>query len=55
MGNVGCAIFAVERGKFDGSTCPIISVAAAIVDGEKIKADTWYIAKNGELVEWEEQ
>ena len=55
MGNVGCAIFAVERGKFDGSTYPIISVAAAIVDGEKIKADTWYMAKNGELVEWEEQ
>lgn len=55
MGNVGCAIFAVERGEFDGSTLPIISVAAAIVDGEKIKADTWYMAKNGELVEWEEQ
>ena len=53
MGNVGCAIFAVERGAFDGNTCPIISVAAAIVDGEKIKPDVWYTAKSGEFVEVE--
>ena len=51
MGSIGCAIFGVERGNFDGFTYPIISVAAAIVDGEKIKADTWYTVKNGEFVE----
>lgn len=28
-----------------------IGVSAAIVDGEKIKADTWYTIKDGELVE----
>lgn len=28
-----------------------IGVSAAIVDGKKIKADTWYTAKDGELVE----
>lgn len=32
-----------------------IRVAAAIVDGEKIKADTWYTVKNGEFVEVDEQ
>ena len=25
--------------------------AVGIVDGEKIKADTWYMVKNGQLVE----
>ena len=28
-----------------------IGVSAAIVDGKKIKADTWYTVKDGELVE----
>ena len=50
-GALGCAIFAVERGYWNGNTYPIISVAAAIVDGETIKPDTWYIAKNGQFVE----
>ena len=53
MAAIGCAIFAVERGERDGFTYPIVSVAAAIVDGEKIKADTWYTVKNGEFVEAE--
>ena len=53
MGAIGCAIFAVERGEWNGYTYPIISTAAAIVDGEKIKADTWYTVKNGVFVEWE--
>ena len=51
MGAIGCALFAVERGEWDGRTYPIINVAAAIVDGEKIKADTWYTLINGEFVE----
>ena len=51
MGSIGCAIFAVERGDWNGKTYPIISVAAAIVDGEKIKENTWYKAVNGELIE----
>ena len=47
MGALGCAIFAVERTP-DGT---IISVASAIVDGEKIKPDTWYECVNGKFVE----
>ena len=53
MGALGCAIFCVERGEWDGETYPIIAVKAAIVDGEKIKADTWYRLQNGEFVEVE--
>ena len=53
MGALGCAICCVERGEWDGETFPIIAVKAAIVDGEKIKADTWYRLKNGEFEEVE--
>ena len=48
-GAIGCAIFAVERSSDDLST--IVSVAAAIVDGEKIKPDTWYQCIGGKFVE----
>ena len=51
MGALGCAICCVERGEWDGGTFPIIAVKAVIVDGEKIKADTWYRLENGEFVE----
>ena len=51
MGDLGCAICCVERGEWDGETYPIVAVKAAIVDGERIKADTWYQLKNGEFVE----
>ena len=53
MGALGCAICCVERGEWNGKTYPIIAVKAAIVDGEKIKAGTWYCLKNGEFVEVE--
>lgn len=47
-GALGCAIFAVEREKETGN---ILDVGAAIVDGETIKADTWYKLKDGVFVE----
>ncbi len=50
-GALGCAICCVERGKWNGETYPIIAVKAAIVDGETIKADTWYMLENGEFME----
>ena len=51
MGAIGCAIFAVERGEFDGNTCQIVSVAAGIVDGVKLKEKTWYKCVGGKFVE----
>lgn len=51
MGALGCAICCVERGEWNGETYPIIAVKAGIVDGEKIKAGTWYQLKSGEFVE----
>ena len=50
-GAIGCAICVVERGNWDGETYPIINIKAAIVDGDIIKADTYYTLCNGELVE----
>ena len=51
MGAIGCAIFGVERGEFDGDTYPIISVAAGIVDGVTLKEKTWYKCVGGKFVE----
>ena len=51
MGELGCAIFLVERGEWDGETYPIIDAKAAIVDGVNIKANVYYTLKNGEIVE----
>jgi hypothetical protein len=50
-GAIGCGICVVERGKWDGETFPIIAIKATIVDGVKIKADTYYTLKDGEFVE----
>ena len=50
-GALGCAIVVAERGDWNGETYPLVGIKAAIVDGETIKADTWYILKNGEFVE----
>lgn len=47
----GSAIVIAERGDWNGETYPLINIRAAIVDGEKIKADTWYTLVNGEFVE----
>ena len=54
-GAIGCAIIVAERGPWNGKTYPLLAICSAIVDGEKIKADTWYTAKNGNLVEVTEE
>lgn len=50
-GGLGSAIVLVERTTWNGDRYPLNNIKAAIVDGEKIKADTWYMLKNGEFVE----
>ena len=50
-GGLGSAIVLVERTTWNGDRYPINNIKAAIVDGEKIKADTWYTLKNGKFVE----
>ena len=54
MGALGCAICLVERREWDGDTYPIVSVKAAIVDGETIMPGVWYTLKDGEFVEVDE-
>ena len=49
--SLGCAIVVAERGPWNGETYPLLSICSAIVDGTEIKADTWYAAKGGKLVE----
>ena len=46
-GGMGAVIVASELDDYGKN----IRVAAAIVDGKEIKADTWYTVKNGEFVE----
>ena len=48
---LGSAIVIAERGEWNGKTYLLLNIKAAIVDGEKIKADTWYTLINGEFVE----
>ncbi|OMG45245.1 hypothetical protein BK140_33355 [Paenibacillus macerans] len=52
-GSLGSAIVVVERGDWNGDTYPLIAIKSAIVDGESIKADTFYKLQNGEFVEVE--
>ena len=50
-GALGCWLVLAERGDWNGSTYPIVSVKTFKVDGVAVKADTWYMLVNGELVE----
>ena len=49
--SIGSAIVICERGEWNGTEFPLLAIKSAIVDGEKIKADTYYTLKNGEFVE----
>ena len=52
-GALGCWIVLTERGDLNNGTYPILEVKAFKVDGEKIKADTFYQLINGEAIEVE--
>ena len=51
-GALGCWVV-TERGEWDGDTYPILDVKSFKVDGEVIKADTWYKLIDGKAVEVE--
>ena len=51
-GGMGC-ILVVRNIKFMGSMPTVTDWACAIVDGENIKADTWYRLKDGQFIEVE--
>ena len=48
---VGTWITLSEYGEWDGDGYPCVCVKSAQIDGETLKADTWYTLKNGEFVE----
>ncbi|HIT65972.1 MAG TPA: hypothetical protein IAB61_01815 [Candidatus Merdisoma merdipullorum] len=50
-GGLGAILVIAEENKCNYN---IREWKAAVVDGEKIKADTWYRLENGEFVEVEE-
>ena len=50
-GAIGCWLCIAEREEWNGETYPIKEVRAVKVDGETVKADTWYQLINGELKE----
>ena len=54
-GALGTWIVLAERGEWDGVGYPIKDIQAFRVDGEKVKADTWYKLKNGVLMETENE
>ena len=49
---LGCWIVLAEW-EWDGGRYVPVCVEAGQIDGEKLKADTWYMLKNGEFVEVE--
>ena len=53
-GALGCWLVLTERGGWDGDGYPIKEVKAFKVDGDKVKADTWYKLIDGEPIEAKE-
>ena len=51
--SLGSAIVVVERGEWNGETYPILNIKAAVIDGDILKPDTFYMLKNNEFVEVE--
>ena len=50
-GALGTWIVLAERDEWNGEGYPIKDVKAFKVDGEQVKADTWYKLVNGVLIE----
>ena len=50
-GRLGCWLILTERGEWNGKEYTLKDVKSIKVDGKKIKEDTWYKLKNGEIIE----
>ena len=50
-GSIGSFLVLSEWDEWDGRKYPFVNAKMVKVDGEIIKADTWYTMKNGEIVE----
>ena len=50
-GSIGSFLVLSEWGEWDGAKYPFVSATMVEVDGETIKADTWYTLRHGEIVE----
>lgn len=50
-GRLGCWLILTERGEWNGKEYPLKDIRSIKVDGKKIKEDTWYKLKNGEIIE----
>ena len=49
--DIGSAIVIAERGEWNGETYPLLNIKSAIVDGVKLKANTFYTVKDNKFVE----
>jgi hypothetical protein len=49
--SIGSAVVICERGEWNGEDYPLLNIKSAIVDGKKLKADTFYTLENGKFVE----
>ena len=52
-GSIGSFLVLSEWGEYDSGKFPFVSAQMVEVDGEKIKADTWYALVDGEITEIE--
>lgn len=52
---LGSAIVVCERGEWNGEDYPLLDIKAAIIDGQTLKPDTFYMLVNGEFAEAENQ
>ena len=53
-GSIGSFLVLSEWGEWDGNKYPFIAAKMVVVDGKKIKANIFYMLKNGEIVEAEQ-
>lgn len=53
-GKIGAFLVLCERGKWDGSKYPLIGKPVLIeIDGKQYKEDTWYVLRDGKVVEYD--